>query len=178
MIWESEDWKKPLLQMAKRLAFLKKAEDLTEKQLAQIERDIFIGFDSVRKLLESITKLTDATKALQIQVSWYPNLSPVTWRNNHRLEILYDFGKPHQETRDLRFICGRIIHSFIFAPYVGDEGGLDGIMFTSDIDRNKRLYAMEIDDVITVFKCVGNDYPSDVHWHMDAQTGEDILQIK
>jgi len=38
MIWESSDWKKPLLRMAKRLEKLKITKDITDKQFAQIEK--------------------------------------------------------------------------------------------------------------------------------------------
>jgi hypothetical protein len=177
MIWESEDWKKPLLHMAKRLRSLKRATDLTEKNLAQIERDIFVGFYSIRKLFDALIKVTDATRCSQVKVSWYPNLSPVNWRNNHRIETLYDFENERQESRDLQFIAGRIIHSFIFEVSVGEQGGLDGIMFTSDIDKDKKLYTMQIDDVIAAFERVGKDGVTELHWHIDSKTGEDILKL-
>jgi hypothetical protein len=176
MIEESADWKEPLLKMAKRLRSLKTTEHLTEKSLAQIERDIFIGFYSVRKLLDAITRVTDATKSLQAQVSWYPNVIPVSWRNSHRIDKNYDLNKQQQETRDLEFIAGRIIHSFIFMPYIEEHGGLGGIFFTSDIDRNKKLYAMKIDDVITVFERIGNDYPTEIHW-AKLPTGEETTTV-
>jgi len=62
MIREGWHWKKPLLKMAERLHSLKRIGNLSEKRLTQLERDIFIGFYSVRKLIESHTKITDATK--------------------------------------------------------------------------------------------------------------------
>ena len=90
MIRESCYWKKPLLEMADRLRDCKTAGDLNEEQVSQIERDIFIGFYSVRKLIETITKVSDATKSMQIQVGWYPNQKHVHWRNNHKIDELYD----------------------------------------------------------------------------------------
>ena len=116
MISESWYWKKPLLDMALRLRKLKAASHLTKRQLVQIERDIFIGFYSVRKLIETITKVTDATKSLKVRIAWHPNRKPPTWRNNHRIGALYDMQKAQQETRDLVFVSGRIIHSFISRP--------------------------------------------------------------
>jgi hypothetical protein len=165
MIGESSYWKEPLLRTTKRLRRFKTAtSELTERQLANIERDIFIGFFSVRKLFGASTKVTDATRLLKVQLLWYPNLSEVNWRNNHRIDELYDFNQKHYETRDVQFIAGRIIHSFIYIPYGDEQGGIEGIFFTSDIDRNKKLYEMTIDDVITIFEQVGNDYPTDIHW--------------
>jgi hypothetical protein len=151
--------------MAVRLRLLKTGRRrLTEKRLAELERDIFIGFYSVRKIFDAMTRVTDATRALTIQLSWHPNREPVHWRNNHKIDKLYDFEEVHRETRDLEFINGRIIHSFIFMPYVTEKGRLEGILFTSDLDKNKKLYSMSIEDVIAVFERVGNDDPTDIQW--------------
>jgi hypothetical protein len=172
MIWESWYWKQPLLDMAARLRLLKTGRRrLTEKRLVELERDIFIGFYSIRKILDGVTRVTDATRAVQIQLSWYPNRAEVNWRNNHRIDKLYDLESVHQETRDLEFINGKIIHSFIFIPYVTDKGRLDGIFFTSDRDKQKKLHSMTIDDIIAVFERVGNDDPTSVHWekHPDGK---------
>jgi hypothetical protein len=61
----------------------------------------------------------------------------VNWRNNHPIDKLYDFEKEYQETRDLEFIYGRFIHSFVFTPYLTEENRLAGILFTSDRDKIK-----------------------------------------
>lgn len=175
MIHESWYWKQPLLEIAERLRSLKTKSDeelLADELSAQFERDIFIGFYSVRKIIEAVAKVTDATKNMQLQVSCYANCEPVTARHNHKLDELYDLEQEHQETRDLWFVCGRIIHSFIFMPYVGEEGRLEGIMFTSDTDKDKNLYSMKIDDVIGIFQRVGNDYPAKVHSCVDSNSGK------
>ena len=44
MIRESGYWKQPLLEMADRLEHLKAVSALFGEELAQVERDIFIGF--------------------------------------------------------------------------------------------------------------------------------------
>jgi hypothetical protein len=173
MIHESWFWKQPLLEMAARLRIFKTAAALSEEQFVQIERDIFIGFYSVRKLFDTITKVTDATKLTKISVIWHPNLKPVTWRTNHRIDDLYDLDTFQSETRDVSFVCGRIIHSFIFAPCIGEGGGLAGIMFTSDTDKNSRLYVMSIDEVIAVFERVGNDDPQHIESRRDPNTGNE-----
>lgn len=93
MIWESRYWKKPLLATAKRLTKLKNVPSPTQRQLVQIEKDIFVGFYSVRKLIEAPTKVSDATRTLTVTVAWHANVEPVNWRNNHRIHELYDLEK-------------------------------------------------------------------------------------
>lgn len=172
MISESRYWKQPLLEMADRLEASEAAKKLSEAQLVDIERGIFIGFYSIRKLLDCVTKVTDHTKNMKIEIAWYPNREPVNLMHKDRIGELYDLETVHKELRDLPFICGRIIHSFIFVPVIQEEGGLCGIMFTSDHDKNKKLYELEIATVIDIFRTVGNDWPRNVEMREDDVTGE------
>ena len=78
MIWESWYWKQPLLEVVERLKCFKASNDLSEEQIAQVERDIFIGFYSVRKLFEALAKITDNTRSLSLFLQRHSNLKPVT----------------------------------------------------------------------------------------------------
>ena len=176
MIWESWHWKKPLLEMAGRLRSLKNAKELDQETLVQLERDIFIGFYSVRKLFDTVTKVTDATKNSKVRVRWHANLKPVTWRNNHRIDQCYNLSISNREMHDARFVAGRIIHSFIFVPVVDEGGGLEGILFTSDIDKNEKLYSLDIDEVIALFERVGNDDPTSIRW-MKHPSGLETTEV-
>lgn len=177
MVWESENWKQPLLKLAKRLKTLKASKDLSDDQLAQVERDVFIGFYSVRRLIETPTKVTDRTRKLSLSLMKYANVKPVTWRNNHKLDELYDLRRSNEESRDVIFVCGRIIHSFVFAPCQSDDGGLSGVFFTSDLDKNKFLFFITIDQVISLFSEVGNDSPSHIESSRDPATGIETLVV-
>ena len=176
MIRESGYWKQPLLEMADRLEHLKAVSALFG-ELAQVERDIFIGFYSVRKLLEACQDHRRDPPPFY-PLHKHPNLKRVTWRNNHRLDELYDLSKASQEGRDVMFVCGRIIHSFVFAPCMSEAGGLDGAFFSSDLDKDKCLYFISIDEVISLFRQVGNDDPCDIKWSRDPETGKETLIVK
>jgi hypothetical protein len=163
--------------MADRFRSLKTAGELSEGQLVQVERDVFIGFYSARKLIETITKVTDATKDLGVPVKWHPNVAPVNWRNNHKLDELYDLNVIRGEVRDIKFVCGRIIHSFIFTPCQGEEG-LYGVFFTSDTDKNSKLYFLSADQIVDIFESVGNDDPAEIHWSEDEQSGKETTIVR
>jgi hypothetical protein len=178
MIWESWYWKQPLLEVAERLECFKASNDLSEEQIAQVERDIFIGFYSVRKLFEAPAKITDNTRSLSLFLQRHSNLKPVTWRNNHKLDELYDLSKSCKETRDVLFVCGRIIHSFVFAPCESEAGGLYGAYFSSDRDKDSHLYFISIDQVISLFTQVGSDDPCHIEISRYPSTGREILVVK
>lgn len=173
MIVESWPWKNELLETAERLKLMKTLSEPSEEQLVQLEKDIFIGFYIVRKLFETITKVTDSTKALKLDLFWYPNRKPVTWRNNHKLDELYDFAASQAETRDALYVCNQLIHSFIFSPLFDEDEKLHAILFTSDKRKDELLYFLEIDRVIELFLKVGNDDPIKLIWKKDPVTGEE-----
>lgn len=171
VIGKSRNWKSPLLQTARRLRRFKASSDLGDEQIAQVERDIFIGFYSVRKLFDAPGKITDKTRGLFLSISKHPNLKPVSWRNYHKLDELYDLTTSGNESRDVRFVCGRIVHSFVFAPCMSEEGGLHGVFFNSDHDKDKCLYFISIDEVISLFAQVGNDDPRSIKWSRIPRQG-------
>jgi hypothetical protein len=177
VISESSYWKEPLLETAKKLASLKTCGELNENQLAQIERDIFIAFYSVRKLRDSPAKLTDSTKALKAHVTWYSCKEPASWFNSHKIDENFDLGVPQAESRSVVFICGRIIHSFVFLLCLNDRG-LSGIYFNSDYDKKSRLFYMDIDDVIGILQRVGSDYPNHINWQADDGAGREALIVR
>jgi hypothetical protein len=176
MIHESSDWKEPLLKSALRFRRNKSQRKLTERTLAQIERDVFIGFYSIRKIFEALGRVTDATKTSVWPCVHYRNIKRVTSRNNHRIDENYDMSKALQETRDLPFFCHRIIHSCVFGVFVRDNGGFDGVYFSSDTDKDKKLYVLTVDQLVEIFERVGNDYPVQVNWKIDPVTAAEIVE--
>ena len=171
MIWESSYWKEPLLESASRLAEYSKSKDLDEAELVQIEKDMFIGFYAIRKLMDTV-KIKDSTRELKVQLSWSPNLKQVDLLNSHRIDELYDLEKAGNETRTLKFLCDQLVHSYIFMPVENEQGGISGFYFTSDRDRERKLFYITSQVVIGIFTLVGNDYPSKSEIIRDQETGE------
>ena len=178
MILESSNWKEPLLDTAKRFreyAFSK----IDEEVYVKIEKDIFIGFYSIRKLIDTDTKVTDNLKIIMHDLYWYKHMGDeVNWRNNHKLNKLYDLDVLHKDSRDLWFISSRIVHSFIFNLCINEKGNFDGILFTSDNDKNKKLYQMNINQIIEIFELVGNNNVTELIWKKCPKTGNEITIVK
>lgn len=179
MIHESCFWKEPLLDSALRFKEYRSYFEIDEETYVKIEKDIFIGFYSIRKLIDTETKVTDALKAEKHLVQWYAHIGDnVTWRNNHKLDLLYDLNKSHSEKRDLWFLSSRIIHSFIFELCINKNGGFDGILFTSDTDKNKKLYMLNLTQLIELFELVGNNYVEELHWQKRPEMGKELTCTK
>jgi hypothetical protein len=61
-------------------------------------------------------------------------------------------------------------------PVIDEGGGLEGILFTSDIDKNEKLYSLDIDEVIALFERVGNDDPTSIRW-MKHPSGLETTEV-
>lgn len=176
MISESSHWKKPLLQTSKRLRSLALAQRISDRQLAQVERDIFVSFYSIRKLFETQTRITNRTQNVVIKLYWFRNIRPVRYFGVHKIDVHFDLEKKHEEVRDVVFIANQIIHSYVFLPYESEGGGFGGIYFNSDKDKNKKLYSLDVESMVAIFDRVGNDEVKELEWHLDPATGEEIIR--
>ena len=142
----------------------------------RIEREIFFGFYSVRKLLDSQT-LSDSTKLLDFDLTWYPNKKSVDHFNWHRLDELYDLSVSTREKRDIRFLCNQFIHSYVF-QHAEADGRLDGFFVCSDYERNEKIYFVPLHHVLATFRIVGKDYPSTVTAIRNPKTGDFDISAK
>jgi hypothetical protein len=170
MIWESHYWKEPLLKSASWLRRVRVKETSGEKLFVRLEKELLLGFYSVRKLLDTV-KLSDSTKAKNYQVMWFKNSSPVDFLNWHCIDRIFDLGKTNQETRNIRFICDRFIHSYVFLPDFEDEK-FNGVYIASDSDKLKKLYFISADIIVAIFRLVGRDHPSHSKSIRNPETGE------
>lgn len=170
MIWESCYWKEPLLESAKYLRRLRLTDRTTERTFVRIEKEIMLGFYSVRKLLDTF-KVSDSSKKLKYDVFWHKNIRPVTYHNWHHIDELYDLEKNHTESRDIRFICDKFIHSYVFI-LAEEDMRLKGFYITTDTLKNKKCYFVSTDSVISIFRTIGRDYPANFQHSVNTETGE------
>lgn len=159
MVWESKYWKEPLLDLASKIDLWEKSTDLKEAELADIEREVMIGFYSIRKLAQS-NKLSDKTLDESLKVSTYPNTKKITLINRFHIDQTFDLKAKKIETLNIKYIYNQIIHSYIFLLEESNDRGLSGIFFNSDYKRNEKLYFLETTEIKRIFRKVGNDYPA------------------
>ena len=58
-----------------------------------------------------------------------------------------------------------------------DEGGLDGVFFASDKERNKAVHYLSAEKMIAIFETVGKDYPSRAQYRFNPGTSDyDVRQ--
>ena len=176
MISESYYWKESLLGCANRLENYSKSKDINSKDLVEIEKDIFISFYSIRKIMDTV-KISHSTRELKVNLGWSPNLKKVNMLNSHKMNELYDLDDVRSETKNLRFLCNQFVHSYIFEIVIEDSVGLSCFYFTSDRDKNKKIFFITVELLIHILTLVGNDYPSELKIMRDSKTGEFLTEV-
>ncbi len=160
MIWESCYWKEPLIKLTQKLKRWNKQRTWAEERLVNLEREIFISFYSIRKLMDAC-KLSDSTVSMEVNLFSYPNKGQaVTLVNWDCIDNLYDLGAKFKDNQKLRYVCNQIIHRYVFMPTISDCGILENLLFCSDKERNNKLHELELEELIKIFCTVGKDYPS------------------
>ena len=170
MIWESKYWKEPLLKSARYLQRLRLDGSTSERTYVRIEKEVFFGFYSIRKLLDTF-KVSDSIKTMRFEVAWHLNRTSVDYMNWRKIEQNYNLSIQKSETRDLRFICNQFIHSYIFIPSEHDNR-LDGFFVVSDRERFAKCYFVKLEQVLRAFRAVGRDYPENLQLRRDPATGQ------
>ncbi|HEY3443610.1 MAG TPA: hypothetical protein VGK29_22825 [Paludibaculum sp.] len=145
---------------------------------ARCEQSIMLGFYSIRKLTES-GKLTDDVANMSVRVRSHSSKGRVIHQmNSHKLDELYDLDTPDERTVPLPFLCNQIVHSYVFGLLLGEDGGLQGILVTSDRRRSKELLEISIEEIIGVFACVGNDDVCLMEGRFDEAKGDYVFSRK
>jgi len=172
MIWESGYWKDDLLRVAARLRRRQQQRRWPQVSLANVEKDLFLGFYAVRKLIDA-GKLSDSTVAMTIAVAVHPRMGrAITKMNRHHLDELYDINTSVPGVLGLRELCNQFVHSYAFSTFHREDEGLDAVLVASDREKSVRLFKVSLVDVLTVFERVGHDYPNQCNMFLNPKTGD------
>ncbi|MGV7094627.1 hypothetical protein [Desulfovibrio sp. QI0434] len=177
MIWESYYWKRDLLNT---VFWLKRTKEkfttiegeIDEKLSVKLEQKIFIGFYSIRKLLET-KKFSKQIHSCKIPIQYFSNVKNVNHLNWHKIEELFDLDSLHNEKIKLVVLANYFIHSYIFLPSFENDQ-LSGIFISSDKIRNKKVYFLNLEQLYFVFNMVGNDNPTKIEVWRDSDNDFDI----
>lgn len=159
MIQVSNYWKEDLIKLADKLLLRMVQKRWGEKNFFTLEKEIFLGFYSVRKLIES-KKVSDSltNKSYVVQkLNFVGNPETIIPKSaDSDFNLIRDTEKTSLTTVQ---ICNQIIHSYHFIPFFPNGENLIGFFVCSDFERKKCLYLITIFEVADIFKAVGQNYP-------------------
>lgn len=159
MIHESSYWKEDLLKLAIKLNSRLTQNRWGERNLFSIEKEIFLGFYSVRKLIES-RKISDSISKKSYLINIFKYVGNDESIFTYFKEEDYDLHHEHIVNIDLLSLCNQFIHSHHFIPSISNHNNLVGFLFCSDYKRTSHLYYISLTEIIDIFKMIGTNYPS------------------
>ncbi|MCM2283486.1 MAG: hypothetical protein NDI81_01835 [Desulfobacula sp.] len=143
--------------MAKKLELRLIQKIWRDRSFFAVEKEIFLGFYSIRKLIES-NKVSDSVKNKIYQVHEFPNKE----RNKTSLfanpENEFNFDRATKVSLSVINICNQFIHSYHFVPFI-PGGTLIGFFICSDYKKKTGIYLITTFDIVEIYKLVGKNYP-------------------
>lgn len=173
MIWESYPWKEELHRIADRLEKKTRQSRWTERTDANLEKDVFVGFYAVRKLMEA-RKLSVDVVSQQVRCKIAPlrEGKRITHYNWHKLDELYDFDRQGKITLSLRRLCNQFIHSYVFCSFFDESGFLHSVAVASDRKRNECIQIVPVASLIDIMRAVGSDIVTEQRAVWDEKIGD------
>ncbi len=159
MILDSSYWKDDLLKLADKLERRLIQKRWSEKSFYTLEKEIFIGFFSIRKLIES-NKISESIATKTYQIYEFPKNKNIESIISINPKNDFEFGKKTQVDITIAALCNQFIHSYHFVPFIPEGKALIGFIFCSDYKRKTGIYMMTIFDVVDIYRQTGNNYPS------------------
>jgi len=146
MIWDSVIWKLELRKELLKFERLISKHNIQSKYLGfRIEQFYFVSAYIIRKLLEA-KKLSIECCSRDIHLetcSYIGGDRFLDKLNAHRIEEFYALNNAQHTTKDLRWICNKLIHSFCFFPLFNRRNKFCGIYFNTDENKRKELNYLE-----------------------------------
>lgn len=148
MIYKSYKWKKELRHQKKEILRFNRKEffdDDFDVTYFKIEKAFLFSTIIMRTLLEA-QKLSDFVDNYQIKVSKNKPKRNIDRLHRFLDDDEYDWKHTDFEKLSGRKICNFILHSYVFSFLFENNDSIIGFCVSSDYDRNKFLYTIELND--------------------------------
>ncbi len=169
MIYETKYWQHELKRLAQKLhkhRFQKRWLTLSD---SSVEKCIMLGFYSIRKLLKAFDPPPDMNIHFKL-ITFPRNKNKLSTSCFPKVSETFDLKKPNDESIKLYDLCNIVIHSYYFNIWLSTNNKLKGIFVTSDHYMDKKVYRMEISNIIELFEQIATShrkYASGIHFSPD-----------
>jgi hypothetical protein len=150
MIFDSNFWKRDLKRLATYLRNRRKQRRWTAASYAALERSVMVGFFAIRRLSEAFQPV-DLPKSVPL-LEFAPTKKKISRLFWPRLAEHFDLSAPRHVNRPLEFVCNQVIHSHVFSACFDENGRLDGVLFSSDWEKDKHAFEMKLDTLAGLFE--------------------------
>ena len=152
MIFESYPWRLQLLDIKEEIQDINTKENIEsnyEYTRFILEKDIFLSAFIIRKLIDCKSKVIDKLRDYTFKVRTYQPIKRVDFFHRWSGDGCFDLEKSSEIHVNEKLICNSLIHSYVFWTELKEENGpVQGFYVSSDKDRNKILYRVNMEDYI------------------------------
>jgi hypothetical protein len=173
---ESVYWKEDLLEHARRLKPVEKPPRWSERLVVNFEKELIISFFCIRKLIED-HKVSSKSRRYRADVFCYtPTGKKITKLNQWDIHDIYDFLREKRVRKSIVFLANQLIHSCTLYAYRESDRNWGGIYACSDFERDKTIYRIPVQEIISIFKLVATDYPLSISMTWTKECGDFIVK--
>lgn len=136
--------------------------DVERKTSIAWKKKIFIGFYSIRKLIES-KKNYDLLKTKSYEVKGFPYQGHPESIFTDFKDTDYDLNAATTSKVTVAQLCNQFIHSHHFLPFLPNGKNLIGFFFCSDHKRTSCIYLITLFNIVDIYWSIGINYPNRMH---------------
>jgi hypothetical protein len=148
-----------------------------EEKICILEKDIIIGFMIIRRLMESKTKITRKIYEHKEKIISYPaRMRNTNWVNQIDIEKNYFFDRPKYIKINIKDMCNQLLHPVILFLFCGKNNKITNLFVTSYYHKKKKLYEINVENIINIFDLVGNDEVREINYRFDQDEGDYVIK--
>lgn len=182
MVNESYPWKRDLLKRKQLIEKYNRVEHLSEcdndRVYTTIEKSIFYSAFIIRKLIDCKAKVSDEVDNYKFTLKGFKPLTHMDLMHRWLDEKTHDWKLVSTYTVKGNEICNWLIHSFVFCLCYNENGRIDNFFVSSDKDKNKILYCVDLNDWIAYMDFVGHNYVVAIDMHYETDSGNEYKLTK
>lgn len=169
MIFESGPWKDDLLSYRSKIneysssKYFQNDDDDSDNAYSILEKSIFYSAFVIRKLVECKTKLSDEADRYALKVEIFESKRHFDNMHHWTSEDSHNWESPIKQTKQGKDVCNRLIHSLIFELVYNDDQSVEGFFVSSDLDSDKCLYHVSLNDWLEYIDFIRLDDVSELH---------------
>lgn len=171
MAIESLYWKEELARIAKTIRPVPRPKRWSERAVCSVERDVFIGFFIIRRLIE-LNKVSSRIADKKLSVFSAPVTKTITKFNWHCLEDNYDWKAERAEKKPVSYLSNQCIHAYLSFVLRGKDRNWSDLLVVSDYDRNETVWRIPFATIIELFEEASNDWPQTYQMAFNAKRSD------
>ena len=159
MVIESRFWKEDLVEYVRRFQPSKRPPRWTERMVVNFEKDVTLALFMVRRLEEAGKFSSNMSKhrVTLYRCSFVGRPHRLIFKD---IDELYHLEDEEKISRDVIFLCNQFIHADFTYAIRGEDRNWKGLYTSSDYEKQKWVYRVDISEIIKVLKLASEDYPS------------------